>query len=188
MADNGAVTPLYDPGQTVEGGGGDLLLKFYGPPGSGFEFCEISPQSLTRGSQYQFSFLPEMKSGVDYKLKVNATYKDFIPQQFDLTVKYLPNLDGKTKFVDLGTHIFYRSKTARPKGTYKFTMDDVINDEALDPYDFTLTLKQSTDAKAYYKIEEQEEEITLDEPGIPRVGENYVSIWDDDGDFSVSRR
>ena len=52
MAENGAITPLYDPTQTVEGGGGDLLLKFYGPAGSGFEFCEISPQSLTRGSQY----------------------------------------------------------------------------------------------------------------------------------------
>lgn len=67
-------------------------------------------------------------------------------------------------------------------------MDDVINDDSVEPYDFSLTLSQSQDAKPYYKIEEQESEIVIDETGIPKVGENYVSIADDESDFQVSKR
>jgi len=50
-----------------------------------------------------------MNSEIPYYVKVVATYKDFNPIEFDLLVKYLPNLDGKTKFLDLGTHVFYKN-------------------------------------------------------------------------------
>jgi hypothetical protein len=39
-----------------------------------------------------------------------ATLQDYEPIAFNLDVKYLPNLDGKLKFVDLGTHVFVRNK------------------------------------------------------------------------------
>jgi len=42
--------PLYNPGQSIAGGGGDIVLKITGYPGSGFEFCDVTTQSLTRGS------------------------------------------------------------------------------------------------------------------------------------------
>jgi len=58
--------------------------------------------------------LPELANGGDYKVKVRATYKDFLPIDFDLAVRYLPNLDGRTKFVDLGTHVFFKSAAQRP--------------------------------------------------------------------------
>lgn len=50
-----------------------------------------------------------MNTELPYNIKVTATYKDFNPIEFDLQVKYLPNLDGKTKFLDLGTHIFHKN-------------------------------------------------------------------------------
>ena len=59
-----------------------------------------------------------MANGNDYHVRIHATYKDYLPLDFDLKVKYLPNLDGKTKFVDLGTHIFYKNSTNRPKEKY----------------------------------------------------------------------
>jgi len=55
-----------------------------------------------------------MKRHESYKIKVEAKYKDFKPVVFDLDVKYLPNLDGKIKFVDLGTHVFYKNDKSRP--------------------------------------------------------------------------
>ena len=61
-----------------------------------------------------------MQNGADYHIRVHASYKDYVPIDFDLNVKYLPNLDGKAKFVDLGTHIFYKSTTSRPKDKYQF--------------------------------------------------------------------
>jgi len=132
---------LYNPSQSIKGGAGDLLLQFSGYPGSGFEYCDATSQSLTRGSQYQISFLPEMANGAEYKVKVHATYKDFIPIDFDLDVRYLPNLDGKTKFVDLGTHIFYKDVNARPKTPYKFMLADVLDDledDDIDSYQLVL--------------------------------------------------
>ena len=50
--EQGNIQALYDKTQDITGGAGDLLLKFRGMPGSGFEFCEETTQSLTRGSQY----------------------------------------------------------------------------------------------------------------------------------------
>lgn len=111
------------------------MLTFTGYPGSGFEFCDVTAQSLTRGSQYQTSFLPEMANGADYRVKVHATYKDYVPIDFDLLVRYLPSLDGKTKFVDLGTHIFYKDSTPRPKTPFKFMLADVLDDAEEDDID-----------------------------------------------------
>lgn len=53
------------------------MLTFTGHKGSGFDNCDITTQTLTRGSQYQTSFLPEMSNGATYKTKIHATYKDF---------------------------------------------------------------------------------------------------------------
>lgn len=50
---------------------------------------------MTRGSQYQTSFLPELATGQPYDVMVLATYKDFDPIKFSLKVDYLANLDGK---------------------------------------------------------------------------------------------
>jgi hypothetical protein len=82
-----------------------------------------------------------MANGALYKIKVKATYKDFLPIEWDLEVKYLPNLDGFTKFIDLGTHIFYHNSTTRPETPYQFTLSNVIDstDDDLDVYDFKLT-------------------------------------------------
>lgn len=116
------------------------MLTFTGHKGSGFEFCDITTQTLTRGSQYQTSFLPEMGNSAEYRIKVQATYKDFLPLEWDLNVKYLPNLDGYTKFIDLGTHVFTRNETLRPNIPYQFTFSNVIDsaDDDLDIYNFKL--------------------------------------------------
>ena len=52
--------------------------------------------------------MPEMANGQTYKIQVRASYKDFDPINYALEVKYNSNLDGKTRFHDLGTHIFHR--------------------------------------------------------------------------------
>lgn len=51
-----------------------------------------------------------MANGQTYNILVKANYKDYDPVYFNLPVMYNPNLDGKTKFVDLGTHIFLKQK------------------------------------------------------------------------------
>jgi hypothetical protein len=140
VADNGDILPIYNPNQVIAGGAGDLILIFTGHPGGGFENCDITTQTLTRGSQYQTSFLPEMSNGAIYKVKVHAMYKDFVNLNFELDIKYLPNLDGKTKFIDLGTHIFYRNSTIRPSVPFNFVMSNVIDaqDDDIDSYQFEL--------------------------------------------------
>ena len=70
--------------------------------------------------------MPELKRFESYKMKVEARYKDFLPIIFELEVKYLSNLDGKIKYVDLGTHIFYKSnKNPRIKRLPFFKIDCV---------------------------------------------------------------
>ena len=191
LKDNGDLMPLYDPSQVVPGGAGDILLTFYGFQGSGFEFCDVTTQTLTRGSQYQTSFLPEMANGVDYKVRVNATYKDYQPIQFDLTVKYLPNLNGKTKFVDLGTHVFYKPGTPRPTKDYKFVLAGVTDDlDSDDQDDYKLSLRDGASG-TYFTLDNQENEITLDPTtarGVPHIGENTVEVKEDGGVFLDSRR
>lgn len=71
-----------------------------------------------------------MRSEVPYDLKVTATYKDFDPLVFDLKVAYTANLDGKSKFVNLGTHVFIKNNENR-KEKVDIHMVDVINN-ALD--------------------------------------------------------
>ena len=68
-----------------------------------------------------------MSNGVIYKVKIHASYKDYQTIDFELDVKYLPNLDGRTKFIDLGTHVFYRNTTVRPSVPYNFVMSNVID-------------------------------------------------------------
>ena len=62
-------------------------------------------------------------------MKVEAKYKEFLPLYFNVNVTYLSNLDGKTKILDLGTHVFYKSSAPymRPKTPYKFELINVIN-------------------------------------------------------------
>lgn len=69
-----------------------------------------------------------MKDFVPYKLTVEAKYKEYIPLSFQLKVNYYPNLDGKIKILDLGTHVFYKSTGAymRPKTPYKFDLINVL--------------------------------------------------------------
>ena len=77
-----------------------------------------------------------MSNGAIYKVKIHAVYKDFQPINFELDVKYLPNLDGRTKFIDLGTHIFFRNSTQRPTLPYNFALSNVIysQDDDIDTY------------------------------------------------------
>jgi hypothetical protein len=93
-----------------------------------------------------------MANGEDYRIKVRATYKESMPIEWDLNVNYLPNLDGVTKFIDLGTHIFYGNSTTRPTVPYKFALSNVIDsqDDDLDVYDFRL----SNGLADYYDLED----------------------------------
>ena len=72
-----------------------------------------------------------------YRIKVEAKYKDFVPLYFSVEVKYLPNLDGKIKILDIGTHVFYKRSAPymRPKTPYKFELMNVINSEKDDDTD-----------------------------------------------------
>lgn len=144
LNEKGDVLPIYDQSQTVNGGAGDLVLTFKGLPGSGFEHCEPTMQSLTRGSQYQLSFLPEMTNSQTYKILVKATYKDYEPIIYALEVKYNSNLDGKSRFVDLGTHIFYK-KSQVVEGSvnlrgYNFTLNNVVDTVDDNRDDFSLVI------------------------------------------------
>ena len=85
-----------------------MLISFQGHKGSGFEHCPKVTQSLARGSQYQSSKLPEMRRHDTYKLIAEARYNDYPPVKFEVDVRYLPNLDGRVKFADLGTHVFFK--------------------------------------------------------------------------------
>lgn len=189
MDDAGNITPLYDKSQTITGGAGDLMLTITGLPGGGFEFCDPTIQTLTRGSQYQTSFLPEMQNGQDYKVKVKATYKDFLPIEFVLKVKYLPNLDGKIKFIDLGTHIFYKNPAKRPAQNFKFNLVGVTDnkvDDDLESYTFSL----SDDKNLYFNLNQQDNVIEIgDEESltIPHIGENLIEVSDEESVFHTSQ-
>jgi hypothetical protein len=100
-----------------------------------------------------------MADGAAYNVKVRATYKDFQPIDFEMLVKYLPNLDGKTKFVDLGTHVFYRNATQRPVTPYTFVLQNVVDaqDDDLDVYQ----MKLSDGLHNYYSLDNQENEIKI---------------------------
>lgn len=191
LDDNNNVKPLFAKDQTIPGGAGDLMITITGLPGSGFEQCDPTQQTLTRGSQYQTSFLPEMSNGQEYKVKVRATYKDYLPLDFVLTVRYLPNLDGKTKFVDLGTHVFTKANNPRSANAFKFSLHGVTDlkvDDDLDAY--TLSLIDSKELE-YYKLEEQENVVEIseeDSKAVPRIGSNLAHVSDGTDAFYPSQR
>jgi hypothetical protein len=61
--------------------------------------------------------LPEFKKREGYRVKVVATYQDYRPIAFDLNVKYMHTVNSKFKFLDLGTHVFYKFPVSlRPWG------------------------------------------------------------------------
>jgi hypothetical protein len=97
-----------------------------------------------------------------------------------LNVKYLPNLDGKTKFVDLGTHIFYKANTARPSDKYQFWLSNVVDTKNSDDLDtYQVSLSQGLLKKPYYKLKDQENYIDiegLEAKDTPKIGENVVSV------------
>lgn len=133
-----------------------------------------------------------MGNGADYRVKVHAVYKDYLPIDFDLNVKYLPNLDGKTKFVDLGTHIFYKANQKRPTDKYQFWLSNVIDTQIDDDLDtYTLSLHQGVDRRDYYQLNDQENYIEIgiqDSKSVPRIGENRVMVTEKDAVFSNSQR
>ena len=158
------------------------MLNFTGAPGSGFEFCDPTPQTLTRGSQYQTSFLPEFVSGEDYQVRVRATYKDYLLIDFDLNVRYLPNLDGKTKFVDLGTHVFFKSNAQRPATNYKFVLHGVTDERVSDDQDgYALSLSHNG-GQPYFNLEGQENVIEISDQEartVPKIGTNAALVTQD---------
>lgn len=167
------------------------MITVTGAPGSGFEFCDPTQQTLTRGSQYQTSFLPEMTNGQEYKVNVKTTYKDYVPHEFVMDVRYIPNLDGKTKFIDIGTHILRKPNSPKSSSTYKFTMHGVTDekvDDDLENYQFSLSDAQF---KQYYKLDDQENVIEInsaDSKTVPKLGENKASISDENGVFYPNER
>jgi hypothetical protein len=50
-----------------------------------------------------------LKDGTPYKVHVEGTFKDFETIKFEALIDYNVNLDGKSKFVDLGSHIFTKN-------------------------------------------------------------------------------
>lgn len=161
VTDTGDLVPIFSKAQSINAGAGDVLLAFKGVEGSGFEQCEVTTQTLTRGSQYQTSFLPEMNKDQLYTVRVEAKYKDYLPINFDLQVKYYPNLDGKIKFVDLGTHVFYKKVDARPQSPYKFTLANVLDDGVDDDNDDYVFELNNGRGKDYYELDGQENIIEI---------------------------
>jgi len=94
-----------------------------------------------------------MRNGAHYRIKIKATYKDFPPIIWDQEVKYIQNLDGQVKFVDLGTHIFFKGSLDRPKENFKFILADVMDDNVDDDID-TFTLKLNDEMKDYKVLSE----------------------------------
>ena len=50
MDDKNNIKPLYTKDQAVTGGAGDIMITVTGIQGSGFEQCDPTPQTITRGS------------------------------------------------------------------------------------------------------------------------------------------
>lgn len=75
---------------------------------------------------------------------MHAAFKDYKPIDFVLKVRYNHNLDGKTKFIDLGTHIFYKESALAGMGafgrSFNFTLNNVIDSTDDDLDNFKLTV------------------------------------------------
>jgi hypothetical protein len=66
----------------------------------------------------------------------------------------LPNLDGMTKFVDLGTHIFYKASSVKPltnnfKLKIRGVTDSTVDD---DVEDYSVALRDKADLNDYFQI------------------------------------
>jgi hypothetical protein len=106
---------------------------------------------------------------------VTGTYKDFNPIQFELEVDYLANLDGKSKFVDLGSHVFYKNTTLK-KSLSVQVVDAIDTDNEMEFDSFKLTLNDGL--KDYYNLEDQSSESTIQYnkvDDVPRLGENIIT-------------
>lgn len=99
-------------------------------------------------------------------MKVEARYKDFVPIMFELEVKYLSNLDGKIKYVDLGTHIFYKSNKNQLY-PYKFLMSNVLDDGIDDDYNNYHIELSDPMMIPYYQLDDQENVISISGDLIP---------------------
>jgi hypothetical protein len=151
------------------------MILVTGLPDTGFEKCDATQQTLTRGSQYQMSFLPAMQNGQIYQVKVKASYKDYLPLEFILNVKYIPSLDLKSYFVDLGTHVFYKTNAKRSLTNFKFSMHSVTDNKVSDDLsDFTIALRDGM-LNNIYQVDEQENVVDVgSEFNLPRIGLNTV--------------
>lgn len=124
-------------------------------------------------------------------MAVKTTYKDYLPHEFVLDVRYLPNLDGKTKFVDLGTHIMRKTTTQRAGGNFKFNLHGVTDervDDDLDSYVFNLFGPMGLE---YFKLEDQENVVEIsdeDSKTNPRIGKNFAKVQDGGDAFYPNQR
>lgn len=122
-----------------------------------------------------------MRRHDSYKLLAEAKYKDYHPVRFEVDVRYLPNLDGSAKFVDIGTHVFYK-KEDRPQSPYVFYLANVMDDgrnEDYDNYQFVL----NDGVQDYYVLEDQESEIQIpvaDSASVPKLGANIATVTAND--------
>lgn len=130
-----------------------------------------------------------MENSQVYRMKVKATYKDYAPIDFDLVVNYISNLDGKIKFVDLGTHVFYKNGTQKMQQNMKFSLHsvtDTLADDDLDNYQLSIKDELGTE---YIKLEDQQNIIELKEQEIivvPKVGGNVARV--SSPDYLVSQK
>ena len=108
-------------------------------------------------------------TGLPYNVMVLATYKDFDPIKFSLKVDYLANLDGRSKYVDLGTHIFIKGGVKTANGTLAKhdlnirlaeSVDDGLDD---DQDDFVVNLGDGF--QQYSQLEDQGNDITVKADG-----------------------
>ena len=87
-------------------------------------------------------------------------------------MKYNANLDGKTRFVDLGTHIFYK-KAQLVGGAinlhgFNFTLNNVIDtvDDDVDTYQLTV----DDGYTEYIRLRDQENNISMAAPEVLKRG------------------
>lgn len=183
------VKSLYSIEKHAPGGAGDLVITFSGLPNSGFEYCEPTQQTLARGSQYQTSFLPEMANGQSYKVKVKASYKDYVAKEYILNVQFLPSLDQKRKYLDLGTHIFYKINAARQAENFKFSLYGVTDNKVdYDLNNFDLKLIDDLGSQYYEELDQDNVIDIVDKPREPKIGKNIAHVTTESNVFYPSDR
>lgn len=107
-----------------------------------------------------------MTNSQTYRVLVKASFKDYEPINYSLEVKYNSNLDGKTRFVDLGTHIFYK-KSQLPEGSvnlkgYNFTLNNVVDSVDDNRDDYSLVINDGL--RDYIRLNDQESKISMNTP------------------------